>query len=78
MPTLHNANELTAWREQVRRRIDPEQTQISVCTGTGCASSGSNKVVHCLREALAADGREQMVTVKATGCHGCCEQGPLV
>ena len=78
MPTLHHPDELTALRDQIRSRLDPEQTRITVCAGTGCASSGSNKVAACLREQLAGNGRGHKVTVKATGCHGFCEQGPLV
>ena len=78
MTRLRTPADLASWKDQVRSRIDPRQTQISVCTGTGCSSAGANKVVHRLREELAGNGREQKVTVKATGCHGFCERGPLV
>lgn len=78
MTRLHAPADLVAWKDQIRSRIDPQQTQISVCTGTGCASAGAGKVVHCLREELAGNHRGQKISVKATGCHGFCERGPLV
>ncbi|MFZ5597068.1 MAG: NADH-quinone oxidoreductase subunit NuoF [Bacillota bacterium] len=52
--------------------------QILICAGTGCTSSGSGKLVKKLEEELAANGLTDRVTVKITGCHGFCEQGPLV
>jgi NADH:ubiquinone oxidoreductase subunit F (NADH-binding)/(2Fe-2S) ferredoxin len=78
MTRLRTPADLAAWKDQIRGQIDPKQTQISVCTGTGCSSAGADKVVHRLREELAGNGCGQKVTLKATGCHGFCERGPLV
>ncbi len=78
MPALRTPEELTAWRDQLLGRVDPGRTQITVCAGTGCSSSGAQQVVQCLREELATSGQAENVTVKATGCHGFCERGPLV
>ena len=78
MPAFQTPAELSEWREQLRQRMDPSRTQISVCTGTGCVSSGSQQVLEGLRHELARNGCEHKVTVKATGCHGFCERGPLV
>ncbi len=50
--------------------------KILICGGTGCISSGSGKLVTGLRAALAGAGLE--IPVVLTGCHGFCEQGPLV
>ncbi len=50
--------------------------KILICGGTGCISSGSGKLVNGLRAALAGAGLE--IPVVLTGCHGFCEQGPLV
>ena len=78
MPTLRSPDELTAWRDELRSRVDPCQTQISVCAGTGCSSAGAHQVVQQFRNELSRNGCAQQVTVKATGCHGFCERGPLV
>lgn len=78
MRPLADSAALTAWRAQIQGRIDPHQTQITVCTGTGCSSSGSRDVVQRLKEELGQNGSAGKVAVKATGCHGFCERGPLV
>lgn len=50
--------------------------KILICGGTGCISSGSGKLVNELKGALTNAGLE--IPVVMTGCHGFCEQGPLV
>lgn len=50
---------------------------ISVCSGTGCRAHGSMELVEAFREALDTRGLTD-VDVRATGCHGFCERGPLV
>lgn len=51
---------------------------VSICTGTGCVSSGALKVYAGLKEALEREGLSSKVLVKKTGCHGLCERGPIV
>ncbi|MFZ3170399.1 MAG: NADH-quinone oxidoreductase subunit NuoF [Carboxydocellales bacterium] len=50
--------------------------KILICGGTGCISSGSSKLIARLNEELAKEGLN--IPVVMTGCHGFCEQGPLV
>ncbi|MTI84887.1 MAG: NADH-quinone oxidoreductase subunit NuoF [Firmicutes bacterium] len=57
---------------------DSENRQILICAGTGCASSGSGALVSTLDEELKKNGLADKVEVKITGCHGFCEQGPLM
>jgi NADH:ubiquinone oxidoreductase subunit F (NADH-binding)/(2Fe-2S) ferredoxin len=54
------------------------RAHVLVCGGTGCTSSGSHKVQEELRRELAKQGIEKEVKIVETGCHGFCEQGPLV
>ncbi|GBF34561.1 NAD-reducing hydrogenase subunit HoxF [Desulfocucumis palustris] len=59
----------------------PEQSakrNVLICAGTGCVSSGSPKLRKKLEEELAANGLADKVTITTTGCHGFCEQGPLM
>ncbi|HYE81864.1 MAG TPA: NADH-quinone oxidoreductase subunit NuoF [Clostridia bacterium] len=53
---------------------------ILVCCGTGCIANGSLKVYNELRKQLETlDGAYELkTTVKATGCNGLCERGPIV
>jgi len=52
--------------------------QILVCTGTGCVSSGSQKLIEILRKELADRNLDESVGVRSTGCHGFCEQGSIL
>ncbi len=52
--------------------------QILVCGGTGCTSSGSNKLIDEFDAQLAANGLTDKVQVVRTGCFGLCELGPIV
>ncbi len=52
--------------------------RILICAGTGCVSSGANKVVAALHDKVAEFGIADDVKIDITGCHGFCEQGPLV
>ena len=51
---------------------------ILVCQGTGCISGGSGKIFTALEKEIEQVGLADEVAVKRTGCHGFCEQGPLV
>ncbi|MEG6615299.1 NADH-quinone oxidoreductase subunit NuoF [Peptococcaceae bacterium 1198_IL3148] len=53
------------------------QRVLCVCAG-GCTSSGSNKVAERLKSEIERQGLSNQITVKPVGCHGFCEQGPIV
>ena len=78
MRKLNSIDDLTALRKQ---RIADEkrgQTTLTMCGGTGCQASGCLAVVGAIKEELAAQGLAESVHVRVTGCHGFCEQGPLM
>lgn len=52
--------------------------RILLCTGTGCVSSGSRKVTAKLKEELEKRGVLNDFRIVNTGCHGFCEQGPIM
>lgn len=54
------------------------QRYITVCGGTGCKSSESDKIIECLNEEIAKAGLSEEVTVAITGCFGFCEKGPIL
>ncbi|NIA18895.1 MAG: 4Fe-4S dicluster domain-containing protein [Xanthomonadaceae bacterium] len=77
MKRIQSAQELEAYRQECMAVRDPQRTVITICTGTGCQAHGCSKVVDAMQLELDKQGLDQ-VEVKATGCHGFCERGPLV
>lgn len=51
---------------------------ILVCGGTGCVSSHSRLVHDALEKELRTRGLDKQFELKYTGCHGFCEQGPII
>ncbi len=54
------------------------RSHIMVCTGTGCSSSESPKLITAFEAALKDAGMDQEVRVVKTGCFGLCAMGPIV
>jgi len=52
--------------------------QILICQGTGCESSKSDKITKALVDEVKRSGLSDTIQIKATGCHGFCQQGPIV
>ena len=55
-----------------------KRSQILICGGTGCTSSGSMNLVKELKKELVKHDILDEVEVVATGCFGLCELGPVV
>ncbi|MGM0471789.1 MAG: NADH-quinone oxidoreductase subunit NuoF [Bacillota bacterium] len=55
-----------------------DRSQILICKGTGCVSSGSNEVQEALETQLAENDLTEEVEIVETGCHGFCEKGPVL
>ena len=69
---------LTEYCRQAVADRDSDQPCVLVCGGTGCRAGRGLAVVKAFREALVARSLGDKITVRTTGCHGFCEQGPLV
>ncbi|MGI6174606.1 MAG: NADH-quinone oxidoreductase subunit NuoF [Christensenellales bacterium] len=54
------------------------RSHILVCAGTGCASSGSEKLISVFQEKVEENGLSEEVKVVKTGCFGLCANGPVV
>jgi NADH-quinone oxidoreductase subunit F len=57
---------------------DDAKTEIRICAGTACHASGRVALRKAIDKALADRGLADKVKVVETGCHGFCEQGPIV
>ena len=54
------------------------RSQVLICGGTGCTSSGSTVLVEEFENQIADKGLEEEVKVVKTGCFGLCALGPVV
>ena len=54
------------------------RSHILVCTGTGCTSSNSLKIIDAFERELTEQGMEREAQVVKTGCFGLCAMGPIV
>ena len=78
MPELTSVDELTAVRREFIARRKDRRTTLTMCGGTGCQASGCLPVVNAVKDELASQGLTKGVHLRVTGCHGFCEQGPLM
>ena len=58
--------------------MDLFRSQVLICGGTGCTSSGSAELIRLFEEKIKEVGLEKEVKVVRTGCFGLCEMGPVV
>lgn len=81
-PLCHDDESCREKRQNLLNRIhvpaDSAYRQVLICAGTGCTSSGSPRLVKALEEEIKKKGLTGRVEIKITGCHGFCEQGPLM
>jgi len=75
---LKSPNELEALRKSIIKKRDPNKTVITICNGTGCQAHGCKAVTAAFQEEVRKQKLEDKVDIRATGCHGFCERGPLV
>ncbi len=58
--------------------MDLARAHVLVCGGTGCTSSGSEKIITKFESCLAEKGLSDEIKVIRTGCFGLCALGPIV
>jgi len=78
MSRLNSSRELEHLRERLREQRQNIATTVMVCGGTGCRASGSSAVIDAIRDELSRQGLDLSVRLCVTGCHGFCEQGPVM
>jgi NADH-quinone oxidoreductase subunit F len=78
MSRLNSYRELEHLREQLRNKRKNIKTSVMVCGGTGCQASRSQDVIDAVRNEISKQGLESTIRLCVTGCHGFCEQGPVM
>lgn len=78
MPKLNSISDFNTVRRRLRSRRDSIRTVITICGGTGCQASQSQSVIDAVKKELKKQKLGRKVVVRVTGCHGFCEQGPIM
>ncbi len=77
-PQLQSISDLRNLRESLRKSRDASKPCITICAGTGCLATGASEVVEEFKRKIIDRQLEGKIEVRASGCHGFCERGPLV
>ncbi len=78
MPLINSPAELEAFRKKILADRDPDKPCITLCSGSACHASGSRTVAAAIESELDKQGLRGQVDIRLTGCHGFCEQGPII
>lgn len=78
MQKVTSVEELSKLCQCIRSEQDNSQPCIVVCGGTGCTTLGSHSVYETLQRCIEDKKLAVKVHIKKSGCHGFCENGPLV
>jgi NADH:ubiquinone oxidoreductase subunit F (NADH-binding)/(2Fe-2S) ferredoxin/NAD-dependent dihydropyrimidine dehydrogenase PreA subunit len=78
MTRLNSFRELEHLREHLIEQRKHITTTIMICGGTGCSASRSGPVIEAMKKELAQQGMDGHIRLCVTGCHGFCEQGPVM
>src|SRR5665647_1272270 len=78
MPRINSSAELETIRTDILSSRDPNKPCITLCSGSACQATHCKKVAAALEQELEIQGLMGGVHIRKTGCHGFCEQGPIV
>ena len=80
MGAINSIEQLEAYRQNIAAEVKADLPTVLVCFGTGCQANGARPVAEAFSDIIEEQGLELNVNIaiKTTGCHGYCENGPLV
>ena len=78
MPRINSPAELEELRKGILSKRDPNKPCITLCSGTACQATGSEKIAAAIEQAIEKQGVKVEIDFRRTGCHGFCEKGPIV
>ena len=78
MPKLATKEDLKAMGKQLLLDRKKMHKTLIICGGTGCKASRSQDVIDAINQELLTQEIDSTVHLRITGCHGFCEQGPIM
>jgi NADH-quinone oxidoreductase subunit F len=77
-PRFTTISDLQDLRQSLKKGKDSKKPCITICAGTGCQATNALEVVEKFRQEIMVQHLAEKIEVRASGCHGFCERGPLV
>ena len=78
MTKINTVNDLENLRNKILEDREKFRATLVICGGTGCQASRAGGVIDEIKKELDNHGLNESVCLRTTGCHGFCEQGPLI
>jgi NADH:ubiquinone oxidoreductase subunit F (NADH-binding)/(2Fe-2S) ferredoxin len=78
MPKLEDTNALATLQEQLKGERSAYPICVTLSSGTCGQASGSMAVLEALEKQIGDAGLNDQVHVRVTGCHGFCQEEPLL
>jgi len=75
---LSSAQELQSLRESIIKSRDTGKVSVNICGGTGCIALGAKDVINAFQNEVNAQGLQDKVAVKVSGCPGFCQRGTII
>ena len=78
MPRISSAADLEELRKGILSKRDPDKSSIAICGGMDCLARDNGRIIAAFKEEINKKKLKTKVDMRATGCHGFCEKGPVV
>jgi NADH-quinone oxidoreductase subunit F len=78
MPRINSASELEKLRKEILKKRDPDKPCVAICAGMGCLSLDNGRIISAFEEEANEKNLKNKFDMRATGCHGYCEKGPMI
>jgi len=77
---IESVNKLKELQKEYQREINKHPVRVHICCGPGCLANGAQKITERFKKLIKEKKLKnfKIEALKETGCHGFCEQGPLV
>ncbi len=78
MSRINSAAELEKLRKSILSGRDPDRPSIAICAGMDCFGLDNGKIISAFEKEIDKRKLKTKIDLRATGCQGFCEKGPLV
>ncbi len=78
MNKINTIHDLEVLRQKLQAYRESFRKTLILCGGTGCRASRSRDLIDNIQAELVKQGFAANILVRSTGCHGFCEQGPIL